>query len=300
MKRREQVLAIGLGLCLISGLVLSRWNASREGTVDPRKMWQARHADAIEMQARLEADLSWLEEESGNALAGELSRAQLVYQNAILELLQHLEITDATVIPAAVSLLKEDVSCLGLQLEFEASSAELAECLIACETGLLWHRISQLSVELLPEERLRVRMLLEALILTENADRERLDLRPAAEDPASTSQLADLFPTSEPPAEAPVAPSTPAPSVASADPAEDLILIALLGTAQHPEAWLYDRRRKSHQVLLTSAEITCGTFRGKIESMNSEGLLVTGPNGHGFWRLGHQLSELKLATVPKQ
>jgi hypothetical protein len=299
MKPREQILAIGLAISLVCGLVLSGWNRSSNRSVDPLKMWQSRYAAALESQARLEADAAWLEVESSRALSGEPSRSQLVYQNALFELLKTLGIENATVIPAAVTPLHENVSSLSMQVEFESSSAELAQCLAASESAELWQRITQLSTESLPDDRLRVRMLWEVLLQTDRPNREQLVLEAANDETDAANRLAGLFPTTETPEPSPPVAPTQAPAVPPVNPADDLILIALLGTPQHPEAWLYDRRRKSHRVLLTSAEIACGSFQGNIEGFSADGLLVTSRHGRGLWPLGRRLSDLKLELAPQ-
>lgn len=308
MKRRERYLLGALVVSLVAGglwpWLRSAVGSARGAASGSLASWQTRLDRALSEQDDLLALRAWQQDEAACALPGEVARAQTIYQNFLFTILQELQIQGATVTPAGVVQHDESLTVVSMQLEFEATSLQVAAFLAACEQARLWHRVAQLSLESRsPDARDRVsaRITLEALAVAGLPAAEGYTVDPIEEH--HLAGLPSLFPapaaTAEPEDEDD-APRMVSPPRQSPPAPPEIVLVALLGTAAAPEAWLFDRRSQRQQILKPTGEVVCGTSRFRMSAVDADSVTIVGEPGTAVWRLGQEFAELEFSAASAQ
>lgn len=303
MKRRERYL---LGALVVSLLVGSLWPWLRSalGTMQGSPSgslasWQTRLDRALAEQDDLLELRAWQHDESSAALPGEVARAQTLYQNFLFTILHELQIQGATVTPAGVVQNDESLTVLSMQLEFEATSLQVAAFLAACEQARLWHRVAQLSIESRsPEARdiVSTRITLEALAVAGLPASDGYSVDPIEEQ--HLAGLPSLFPAQAKSADLEAVAEPPrvvAPPQQTPPPPPEIVLVALLGTEAAPEAWLFDRQSQRQQILKPTGEVICGTSSFRMSAIESDSITIVGESGSAVWRLGQEFTELEFS-----
>lgn len=308
MKTRERYLLGALVASLVVG-GLWPWLRSPAGALPGSvsgslASWQTRLDRALAEQDDLLALHAWQQDEAAAALPGEVARAQTIYQNFLFTILQELQIQGATVTPAGVVQNDESLTVLSMQLEFEATSLQVAAFLAACEQARLWHRVAQFSLESRsPDARDRVstRITLEALAVEGMPASEGYAVDPIEEQ--HLAGLPSLFPApgiiAEPEAEDD-SPRVVMPHKQTPPAPTEIVLVALLGTEAAPEAWLFDRRSQRQQILKPTGEVVCGTSRFRLSSVDADSVTIVGDAGSAVWRLGQEFAELEFCQDAAQ